>query len=102
KAGAADYVIKDTQGEFIPLLAAAIENALGKARTLRDKEAAEAEGRAARDRFEALAAERAVLLREVNHRVGNSLQLIAAFLQLQATASKSDNVKAALTSATSR
>jgi two-component sensor histidine kinase len=102
KAGATDYVIKDAQGEFIPLLTAAIDNALGKARMLRAKDAAEAEVRAARDRFEALATERAVLLREVNHRVGNSLQLIAAFLQLQATATKSDNVKAALTSAVSR
>ena len=49
----------------------------------RAKEAAEAEVRAARDRFEALAAEREMLLREVNHRVGNSLQLIASMLQLQ-------------------
>ncbi len=32
----------------------------------------------------ACAVEREMLLREVNHRVGNSLQLIAAFLQLQA------------------
>ena len=43
--------------------------------------------REARDRFEALAAERALLMREVNHRVGNSLQLIASLLTLQSNAS---------------
>ncbi|MCC7347854.1 MAG: response regulator [Variibacter sp.] len=102
KAGAADYVLKDVQGEFIPLLRAAVEGALNSARMRRAKEAAEAEVRAARDRFEALAAERAVLLREVNHRVGNSLQLIAALLQMHGANSPSGDVKAALTNAVSR
>jgi two-component sensor histidine kinase len=102
KAGAADYVIKDAGGEFIPLLKAAIDNALDAARTRRAKDVAETEVRAARDRFEALAAERAMLLREVNHRVGNSLQLIAAFLQLQAAGSNGDEVKEALTAAMTR
>jgi two-component sensor histidine kinase len=102
KAGAADYVVKDVQGQFIALLRAAIHAALNSAQLRRAKEAAEAEVRAARDRFEALAKERAMLLREVNHRVGNSLQLIAALLQMQGGTSRSADVQAALVSATSR
>jgi two-component sensor histidine kinase len=102
KAGAADYVVKDVAGEFIPLLAASFEQAMRNVRLHRAQEAAEAEMRAARDRFEALAAERAVLLREVNHRVGNSLQIIAALLHLQASASKNDDVKSALAAANRR
>jgi len=101
KAGAADYLVKDTQGEFIPLLAVAIAGALNGARMRQAKEAAEAEVRAARDRYAALAAERELLLREVNHRVGNSLQIIASLLHLQASSADED-VKAALTNAMGR
>ncbi|WP_274709167.1 sensor histidine kinase [Nitratireductor luteus] len=100
KAGAADYVIKDIGYEFLPLLQAAIEGALAGARLRREKEAAEAEVRAARDRFEALAAERAMLLREVNHRVGNSLQLVCSFLHMQL--SSNIDAQAALTAAHGR
>jgi two-component sensor histidine kinase len=102
KAGAFDYVIKDVQGEFIPLLFAAIKAAVHEMRLRRDKEAAEREVREARDRFEALAAERAILMREVNHRVGNSLQLIASLLTLQSNAAASADVKTALADATGR
>jgi two-component sensor histidine kinase len=62
-------------------------------RMRRAKEAAEAEVRLARDRFETLAKERAVLLQEVNHRVGNSLQLIAAMLQMQSQANPGEEVR---------
>jgi two-component sensor histidine kinase len=102
KAGAFDYVIKDVQGEFIPLLFAAIKTAVQAMRMRRDKEAAEKEVREARDRFEALAAERQMLMREVNHRVGNSLQLIASLLTLQGNAASSADVKSALADATGR
>jgi two-component sensor histidine kinase len=102
KAGAFDYVVKDAQGEFIYLLNAALHAAVDKMRTLRAKEAAEAEVRAARDRFEALATERALLMREVNHRVGNSLQLIASLLTLQSNAAGNEDVSEALRAATGR
>lgn len=102
KAGAADYLVKDTQGEFIPLLAVAVSGALNGARMQQAKETAEAEVRAARDRYAALAAERELLLREVNHRVGNSLQIIASLLHLQAASTEDDDIKAALTNAMGR
>jgi two-component sensor histidine kinase/CheY-like chemotaxis protein len=102
KSGAFDYVVKDAQGEFIPLLLAAMQSAVQAMRLRRDKEAAEKEVREARDRFEALAAERAILMREVNHRVGNSLQLIASLLTLQGNAAASADVKSALSDATGR
>ena len=95
KAGAFDYVVKDVQGEFMPLLKATFQSAVDGMRLRRAKEAAEAEVRAARDRFETLAQERAVLLQEVNHRVGNSLQLIAAMLHMQSQANPGEAVKGA-------
>ena len=96
KAGASDYVVKTIETEFIALLAAAIGQSMDGVRLRRAKDAAETEVRDARDRFEALAAERAVLIREVNHRVGNSLQIIAALLHLQSSASANEDVKSAL------
>jgi len=102
KAGAFDYVVKDVQGEFIFLLKAAFHAAVNAMRMRRAKEAAEAEVRAARDRFEALAAERALLMREVNHRVGNSLQLIASLLTIQSNAANNPEVSEALSDATGR
>jgi two-component sensor histidine kinase len=102
KAGAADYLVKDTLGNFIPLLQVAIDGALRQARIQKARDEAEAEVHASRDRYAALAAEREVLLREVNHRVGNSLQIIASLLHLQANSSTQDDVKAALTNAMGR
>jgi two-component sensor histidine kinase/CheY-like chemotaxis protein len=102
KAGADDYLVKDTHGDFITLLHVAVTSALERSRILRAQLAAEEEIRIARDRYAALAAEREVLLREVNHRVGNSLQIIASLLHLQAASSTDDDVKAALTNAMGR
>jgi two-component sensor histidine kinase len=102
KAGAFDYVVKDIQGEFIALLMNAMQTAVNAMRLQRDKETAEAELRDQRDRFEALATERAVLLGEVNHRVGNSLQIIASLLSLQRSTSANQEVKTALGDAINR
>jgi two-component sensor histidine kinase len=102
KAGAADYLVKDAQGDFVPLLQVAVTGALHQAELERARAEAEAEIHASRDRFAALAAEREVLLREVNHRVGNSLQIIASLLHLQANSSPQEEVKAALTNAMGR
>ncbi|OYU90841.1 MAG: two-component system sensor histidine kinase/response regulator [Bradyrhizobiaceae bacterium PARB1] len=102
KAGAADYLVKDTSGDFIPLLTVACDTAIKQAAIMRARDEAEAEVHAARDRYAALAAEREVLLREVNHRVGNSLQIIASLLHLQASSAREDDVKAALTNAMGR
>jgi two-component sensor histidine kinase len=102
KAGAVDYLVKDALGDFIPLLQVAVNGALRQARIQKARDDAEAEVHASRDRYAALAAEREVLLREVNHRVGNSLQIIASLLHLQANSSTQDDVKAALTNAMGR
>ncbi len=102
KAGAADYLVKDVRGEFIPLLQVAVNGAIRQAAIQKARDEAEAEVHASRDRYAALAAEREVLLREVNHRVGNSLQIIASLLHLQANSTTQDDVKAALTNAMGR
>lgn len=102
KAGAADYVVKDVHGDFLILLEKAVTNAMFATAIKRDKERAEAEVRMARDEFKALAEERALLLREVNHRVSNSLQLIASLLHFQGDMSGDADVKAALKEANGR
>src|SRR5262249_4685497 len=102
KAGAADYLVKDVTGDFIPLLNVAADGALRQAELQKARDEAEAEIHASRDRYAALAAEREMLLREVNHRVGNSVQIIASLLHLQASSASQDDVKAALTNAMGR
>ncbi|MBP2230455.1 two-component sensor histidine kinase/CheY-like chemotaxis protein [Azospirillum agricola] len=89
KAGAADYVPKEVGDGFFDLLTAAIDQALEKARLRREHERAEQEVRAARDRAE-------LLLREVNHRVANSLALVAAFVQMQKSSLSDSEARAAL------
>jgi len=89
KSGAADYVPKDVAGDFLELLGSAIEGALEQTRLKREKLAAEEAVREQRDRAE-------ILLREVNHRVGNSLALVAALVRMQAGALSDPGAVAAL------
>ncbi|MFN4141698.1 sensor histidine kinase [Aestuariivirga sp.] len=79
KAGAVDFVPKTVGDEFMVLLASALEQAVEKFRLQAEKELAEREMRRAKERAE-------VLLKEVNHRVANSLSLVAALVKLQAGA----------------
>ena len=89
KAGAADFVPKTVGDDFLVLLASALEQAVEKSRLKAQKEAAEREVRMARDRAE-------VLLAEVNHRVANSLAIVASMVTLQAKAVTSQEAKDAL------
>lgn len=79
KAGAIDYVWKDLQGHFRELLVQAIEGALRQHDLRIAKEKAERQVREALARAE-------MLLHEVNHRVANSLALVASLTRLQRNA----------------
>lgn len=89
RAGAADYIVKSGSEMFFDQLGRALESVLAKDALQRAKESVEAELRASNARLEAL-------LREVNHRVANSLQLVSAFVHLQSSAVEDPGARAAL------
>lgn len=89
KAGAADYVVKSVGEDFFDLLGRAFDQALGQLALRRAKDAAEADLRESNTRLEAL-------LKEVNHRVANSLQIVAAMVHLQSQTLPSGDAKVAL------
>lgn len=95
KAGAADYVIKDVAGEFLTLLSPIIEQAVRHEETLRAKAQAEEEMRIAREKAE-------LLLREVNHRVANSLAMVASLVHLQEASLKDPAARFALSETQNR
>lgn len=95
RAGAADYVIKDVSEDFTSLLRSALEDALLRRRLERANAEAQEQVRLARDRAEAM-------LREVNHRVGNSLQLVSSFMSLQMRQLADGGAKSALREAQAR
>lgn len=89
KAGASDYVWKDVDGHYRELLAKSIEAALAQRRMQQDREEAQRAILEAKERAEAL-------LKEVNHRVANSLAIVASFASLQSSLAKDPVVKDAL------
>ncbi|MFN4041613.1 MAG: sensor histidine kinase [Brevundimonas sp.] len=95
RAGAADYVIKDVSEDFTALLRSALEDALTRRHLERANEEAQEQVRIARDRAEAM-------LREVNHRVGNSLQLVSSFMALQMRQLGDEGARSALREAQAR
>ncbi len=102
KAGAADYVVKSTADDFQDLLASALNQAMAQVRLRRERDAAEEALGEANTRLEAIVARQDALLREVNHRVANSLQLIASLVHLQAGALEDGSARAALRDTQSR
>ena len=79
KAGAVDYVVKTVGDEFFDFLDTALVQAWEQAELRRRHAKAESDLVITNARLEAL-------LHEVNHRVANSLQLVSAFVQMQASA----------------
>ena len=89
KAGAADYVIKTIGEDFFALLGSAFSQAREKQRLSAAKADAEEELRQTNARLE-------TLLKEVNHRVANSLQMVSAFVHMQSAALPDEAAKQAL------
>lgn len=96
RAGAEDFVVKTPGESFLLLLHRAIQGAMSRATMRRQQAEAEFKVREALDRAEELAASRALLLQEVNHRVANSLQIIASLTRLQEGAVTDPAARAAL------
>ena len=89
KSGADDYVVKSVGEDFLNLLASSFEQVLERAQLRRDRERAEADLLISNARLEAL-------LKEVNHRVANNLQMVMSFIALQARMLKDANAREAL------
>lgn len=77
KAGATDYIVKSAGGDFVELIEQSFTGALAAVRLQQEKLAAEQALKSSNERLQAL-------LREVNHRVANSLQMVSAFVHMQA------------------
>ncbi len=89
KAGAADYIVKTIGDDFFDLLQSTFAQVLDRRRLEAEKAEAEAKLRTSYERVEAL-------LKEANHRVANSLQIVSAFVRLQASAATSEEARSAL------
>jgi two-component sensor histidine kinase len=89
KAGAVDYVWKDVDGHYRELLIEAVKAALLQRKHQREREEAQRAIAAAKERAE-------MLLSEVNHRVANSLALVASLATVQASAVSDGAARTAL------
>ena len=95
KAGAYDYVVKSTGDDFVDLLERSFGQALEAGRLRAQRDQAEAELREANERL-------GVLLREVNHRVANSLQVASTMVGMQARLLPAGEAREALQDTQSR
>jgi two-component sensor histidine kinase len=89
KSGAVDYVWKDVQGHYRDLLAESVAGAVRREELKREKARIENEIRRAKEHAE-------MMLKEVNHRVANSLALVSAMAQMQAHAVSDHGARLAL------
>jgi two-component sensor histidine kinase len=96
RAGAATYVIKDSSDEFLSRLRIVINDVLEREQLRLSRDQALRDLHEAHDRAEQLAEDRAMLMREVNHRVANSLQLLVSLSMLQENSTKDPAIRAAL------
>lgn len=94
-AGATDFVVKTVGESFFDLLGSRFRQAFARDRLEREKREAEAELREANERLE-------MLVREVHHRVSNSLQMVQSFVAMQANQADSEDAKDALSATQNR
>lgn len=102
KAGAADYVVKSASDDFLDLLSSALDQAIATVRLQAERDAAASALLFANAQLEEVVTRQAALLREVNHRVANSLQLVSALVAMQANAVSDPSAKAALSDTQAR
>ena len=95
RAGAFDFVPKSDVDNYMTLLLTAIDHAVDNVRLNRAKALAERETQIAREHAE-------MLLGEVNHRVANSLAMVAALVGLQAHAVEDEEARRALSETQAR
>lgn len=89
KSGAMDYIVKSADEDFVDLLASTFAQVLEQEALRRARDAAEASLRATNQRLE-------TLLREVNHRVANNLQMVMSFVGMQSGVLEDSGAKEAL------
>lgn len=84
-AGALDFVVKTVGESFFDLLDGRFRQALTRDSLERDKRRAEAQLRVANEHLE-------LMVREVHHRVSNSLQMVLSFVAMQSSQSEDQAV----------